>query len=127
MLRSGTFANGQLRWKGLDDGQYSSRCALSTRRGLPGCPPSHSPSRPSQYRPVIKPAPDAVVSNAGGQLLCTQVAGAVGPHPGGDQADFNAPVLDESRLDSCTLSVAQLPVGRYFWRAASVRELPGAG
>ena len=130
VLRSGTFANGQLRWKGLDDGQYFISVRAIDAAGIAGLPTTQPLTVKTQPVPPLyqKPAPDAVVSNAGGQLLCTQVAGVrwyriqVAP-----QADFNAPVLDESRLDSCTLSVAQLPVGSYFWRAASVRELPGGG
>ncbi|WP_453931581.1 FecR domain-containing protein [Acidovorax temperans] len=130
VLRSGTFANGQLRWKGLDDGQYFISVRAIDAAGIAGLPATQPLTVKTQPVPPLyqKPAPDAVVSNAGGQLLCTQVAGVrwyriqVAP-----QADFNAPVLDESRLDSCQLSVAQLPVGRYFWRAASVRELPGGG
>ena len=130
VLRSGTFANGQLRWKGLDDGQYFISVRAIDAEGIAGLPTTQPLTVKTQPVPPLyqKPAPDAVVSNAGGQLLCTQVAGVRWYRiQVAQQADFNAPVLDESRLDSCTLSVAQLPVGRYFWRAASVRELPGGG
>ena len=130
VLRSGTFANGQLRWKGLDDGQYFISVRAIDAEGIAGLPTTQPLTVKTQPVPPLyqKPAPDAVVSNAGGQLLCTQVAGVRWYRiQVATQADFNAPVLDESRLDSCTLSVAQLPVGRYFWRAASVRELPGGG
>ena len=130
VLRSGTFANGQLRWKGLDDGQYFISVRAIDAAGIAGLPTTQPLTVKTQPEPPLyqKPAPDAVVSNAGGQLLCTQVAGVRWYRiQVATQADFNAPVLDESRLDSCTLSVAQLPVGSYFWRAASVRELPGGG
>ena len=130
VLRSGTFANGQLRWKGLDDGQYFISVRAIDAAGIAGLPATQPLTVKTQPVPPLyqKPAPDAVVSNAGGQLLCTQVAGVRWYRiQVATQADFNAPVLDESRLDSCTLSVAQLPVGSYFWRAASVRELPGGG
>ena len=130
VLRSGTFANGQLRWKGLDDGQYFISVRAIDAEGIAGLPTTQPLTVKTQPVPPLyqKPAPDAVVSNAGGQLLCTQVAGVRWYRiQVATQADFNAPVLDESRLDSCTLSVAHLPVGRYFWRAASVRELPGGG
>ena len=130
VLRSGTFANGQLRWKGLDDGQYFISVRAIDAEGIAGLPTTQPLTVKTQPVPPLyqKPAPDAVVSNAGGQLLCTQVAGVRWYRiQVATQADFNAPVLDESRLDSCTLSVAQLPVGSYFWRAASVRELPGGG
>ena len=130
VLRSGTFANGQLRWKGLDDGQYFISVRAIDAEGIAGWPTTQPLTVKTQPVPPLyqKPAPDAVVSNAGGQLLCTQVAGVRWYRiQVATQADFNAPVLDESRLDSCTLSVAQLPVGSYFWRAASVRELPGGG
>ena len=130
VLRSGTFANGQLRWKGLDDGQYFISVRAIDAEGIAGLPTTQPLTVKTQPEPPLyqKPAPDAVVSNAGGQLLCTQVAGVRWYRiQVATQADFNAPVLDESRLDSCTLSVAQLPVGSYFWRAASVRELPGGG
>lgn len=129
VLRSGTFANGQLRWKGLDDGQYFISVRAIDAAGIAGLPTQPLTVKTQPVPPLYqKPAPDAVVSNAGGQLLCTQVAGVRWYRiQVATQADFNAPVLDESRLDSCTLSVAHLPVGRYFWRAASVRELPGGG
>lgn len=130
VLRSGTFANGQLRWKGLDDGQYFISVRAIDAAGIAGLPATQPLTVKTQPVPPLyqKPAPDAVVSNAGGQLLCTQVAGVRWYRiQVAHQADFNAPVLDESHLDSCTLSVAHLPVGRYFWRAASVRELPGGG
>ena len=130
VLRSGTFANGQLRWKGLDDGQYFISVRAIDAEGIAGLPTTQPLTVKTQPVPPLyqKPAPDAVVSNAGGQLLCTQMAGVRWYRiQVATQADFNAPVLDESRLDSCTLSVAQLPVGSYFWRAASVRELPGGG
>lgn len=127
VLRSGTFANGQLRWKGLNDGQYFISVRAIDAAGIAGLPTQPLTVKTQPVPPLYqKPAPDAVVSNAGGQLLCTQVAGVRWYRiQVATQADFNAPVLDESRLDSCTLSVAHLPVGRYFWRAASVRELPG--
>lgn len=130
VLRSGTFANGQLRWKGLDDGQYFISVRAIDAAGIAGLPATQPLTVKTQPVPPLyqKPAPDALVSNAGGQLLCTQVAGVRWYRiQVAHQSDFNAPVLDESHLDSCTLSVAHLPVGRYFWRAASVRELPGGG
>lgn len=130
VLRSGTFANGQLRWKGLDDGQYFISVRAIDAEGIAGLPTTQPLTVKTQPVPPLyqKPAPDALVSNAGGQLLCTQVAGVRWYRiQVAHQSDFNAPVLDESHLDSCTLSVAHLPVGRYFWRAASVRELPGGG
>lgn len=130
VLRSGTFANGQLRWKGLDDGQYFISVRAIDAAGIAGLPATQPLTVKTQPVPPLyqKPAPDGVVSSAGGQLLCTQVAGVRWYRiQVATQADFNAPVLDESRLDSCTLSVAHLPVGRYFWRSASVRELPGGG
>lgn len=109
-------------------GNISSRCALSTRRGLPGCPPSHSPSRPSPVPPLYqKPAPDAVVSNAGRHCWCTQVAGVRWYRIRWRPKRISTPRCSMKADWTAYLSVAQLPVGGYFWRAASVRELPGGG
>lgn len=56
VLRSGTFANGQLRWKGLDDGQYFISVRAIDAAGIAGAcpPPSHSLLKPSQYRRCTK-------------------------------------------------------------------------
>lgn len=80
VLRSGTFANGQLRWKGLDDGQYFISVRAIDAEGIGGLPTTQPLTVKTQPVPPLyqKPAPDAVVSNAGGQLLCTQVAGVCG-------------------------------------------------
>lgn len=127
VLRSGTFANGRLRWPGLEDGPYYLSVRSVDAEGIAGLPRTQPLAVKTQPVPPLyqQPAAAGVVSNAGGQLLCTQVPGVrwYRIQVAADAA-FTQPALDEARLDSCKLSVASLPVGHYFWRAASVRELP---
>lgn len=126
VLRSGTFANGRLRWSGLEDGSYYLSVRLIDVVGIAGLPSTQPLTIKTQPVPPLyqQPAAAGVVSNAGGQLLCTQVPGVrwYRIQVAADAA-FTQPALDEARLDQCKLSVASLPVGHYFWRAASVREL----
>ncbi|WP_233574550.1 FecR domain-containing protein [Acidovorax sp. 106] len=126
VLRSGTFANGRLRWPGLEDGPYYLSVRSVDAAGIAGLPATQPLTIKTQPVPPLyqQPAAAGVVSNAGGQLLCTQVPGVrwYRIQVAADAA-FTQPALDEARLDSCRLSVASLPVGNYFWRAASVREL----
>jgi hypothetical protein len=126
VLRSGTFAQGQVRWPALEDGAYFISVRPLDEAGIPGMPAVQPLTIKTQPVPPLyqQPAAAGVVSSAGGQLLCTQVPGArwYRIQVAADAA-FTQPVVDESRLDTCQLSLATLAVGHYFWRAASVREL----
>lgn len=128
VLRSGTFANGQLRWKALDDGQYFISVRSVDAAGIAGMPATQPLTVKTQPVPPLyqQPASGGVISSTGGQLLCTQVPGARWYRiQVANAADFAHPLIDENRLETCTLPVASMPVGDYFWRAASVRELAG--
>ncbi|MFN7154111.1 MAG: FecR domain-containing protein [Acidovorax sp.] len=127
VLRHGSFATGQLRWKALDDGRYYLSVRAVDDAGIAGVPavqPIVIKTRP--IAPLHQqPAPGAVVATGSGELQCTQVPGvrwyrvqvAI-------EAEFRAPVKDEQRLSECRLSLASLPAGAYFWRMASLLEMP---
>lgn len=127
VLRHGSFPDGRLRWKALDDGRYY----LAVRAlddvgiaGLPAVQPFTVKTRP--VAPLYqRPAPGAVVPSGSAELQCTEVPGVrwYRVQVAAD-ATFTAPLRDEQRLDQCRLPIGALPVGHYFWRIASVRQWP---
>lgn len=126
VLRHGNFADGQLRWKTLDDGRYYLSVRALDDAGIPGVPavlPFVVKTRP--VAPLYQqPAPGAVLASGTGELRCTQVPGVAWYRlQVARDAQFTQPLLDEQRLTACHLPLSALPVGSYFWRAASVLKL----
>ncbi|WP_082615298.1 FecR domain-containing protein [Acidovorax sp. Root267] len=127
VLRHGSFADGQLRWKAVEDGRYYLSVRALDDAGIPGVPallPFVVKTRP--VAPLYQqPAPGAVVASGAGELRCTQVPGVAWYRlQVARDAQFTQPVLDEQRLTECRLPLSTLPVGNYFWRAASLLQLP---
>lgn len=130
VLRQGVFADGQLRWKAVDDGRYFLSVRGVDDAGIPGLPavqPFEVKTRP--VAPLYQqPAPGAVVATGAGELRCTQVPGVAWYRlQVASDMQFSQPLLDAQRLAECRLPLHALPAGRYFWRAASQLPLPGAG
>ena len=128
VLRHGSFADGRLRWKALEDGRYYLAVRAVDEAGIAGVPavqPFTIKTRP--VAPLHQsPAPGAVVPSGAAELRCTEVPGVrwYRVQVAAD-AKFTAPLRDEQRLDECRLPIGALPVGNYFWRMASVQQLPG--
>ncbi|BEP93036.1 hypothetical protein GmRootA79_14200 [Acidovorax sp. A79] len=127
VLRHGRFADGQLRWKALEDGKYYLSVRALDDAGIPGLPavlPFAIKTRP--VAPLYQqPAPGAVVVSGTGELLCTHVPGARWYRVQvAGSAQFAQPLLDAQRLGECRLPLGALPAGSYFWRVASLLELP---
>jgi hypothetical protein len=128
VLRHGSFADGRLRWQTPDDGRYYLSVRAIDDAGIPGVPavrPLAIKARP--VAPLYQhPAARAVVATGTGELRCTQVPGVRWYRlQVAADAQFTRLVRDEQHLAACGLSLAALPAGSYFWRAASVLELPG--
>lgn len=127
VLRSGSFAQGQLRFAMPEDGRYYLAVRAVSEAGIPGLPALRPFS--VKTRPVAplyqQPAPGAVVATGAGTLACTPVPGARWYRLQiAADAGFAAPLRDEARLDECALPLGNLPAGSYFWRAASVAQRP---
>lgn len=128
VLRHGSFADGRLRWKALEDGRYYLAVRAVDEAGIAGLPavqPFTIKTRP--VAPLHQsPAPGAVVPSGAAELRCTEVPGVrwYRVQVAAD-ARFSEPLRDEQRLDECRLPIGALPVGNYFWRMASVQQLPG--
>ena len=127
VLRHGSFADGQLRWKALDDGRYYVSVRAVDDAGIAGLPavqPFTIKTRP--VAPLHQlPAPGTVVATGAGELRCTSVPGVrwYRVQVAAD-AQFTVPIKDEQRLSECRLPVADLPAGSYFWRMASLLQMP---
>lgn len=128
VLRSGRFADGQLRWAALDDGSYHLAVRAVDEAGIAGQPATRTITIKTRPVPPLyqQPAPGAVVPRVTGALRCTEVPGARWYRiQVAASADFASPLVDEARLNPCQLTLATLPLGNYFWRAATVAELAG--
>ncbi|MCZ8218235.1 MAG: FecR domain-containing protein [Acidovorax sp.] len=128
VLRHGSFADGHLRWKALEDGSYYLAVRAVDEAGIAGQPavqPFTIKTRP--VAPLHQsPAPGAVVPSGSAELRCTEVPGVRWYRMQvASDAKFTAPLRDEQRLDECRLPLGALPVGNYFWRMASIQQLPG--
>ncbi|WP_298209270.1 FecR domain-containing protein [Acidovorax sp.] len=127
VLRHGNFANGNLRWKALDDGHYYLAVRAVDDAGIAGQPavqPFTVKTRP--VAPLYQsPAPDAVVASGSAELRCTDVSGVrwYRVQVAAD-AKFTTPLRDEQRLTACRMPLGTLPLGTYFWRIASLQQLP---
>lgn len=128
VVRHGRFADGQLRWRAVEDGGYYLSVRTLDERGIAGLPavqPLTVKTRP--VAPLYQhPAAGAIIARGQGELLCTQVSGVrwYRIQVAGDAA-FTHPLRDEQRLAECRLPLPDLPAGTYFWRAASVMDGPG--
>lgn len=126
VLRSGRFADGQLRWAALDDGSYHLAVRAVDEAGIAGQPANRPITVKTRPVPPLyqQPAPGAVLPLTTGTLRCTEVPGARWYRiQVAASADFASPLLDEGRLSTCQLTLATLPLGNYFWRAATLAEL----
>jgi hypothetical protein len=127
VLRHGSFADGQLRWRALDDGRYYVSVRAVDDAGIEGLPavqPFTIKTRP--VAPLHQlPAPGTVVATGVGELRCTSVPGVRWYRVQvATDVQFTAPIKDEQRLSECRLPVADLPAGSYFWRMASLLQMP---
>ena len=129
VLRNGLFETGRVQFTALEDGDYIVGVRAFDRDGLTGTE-TRKPLR-VHARPVPPlyqaPAPGARITSDGGQLICSDVAGANVQLQVSRSIDFATLALDETRIGDCRLSVAALPPGDYWWRAASIaRDAGGA-
>lgn len=127
VLRHGSFADGQLRWKALDDGRYYVSVRAVDDAGIAGLPAVQPFT--IKTRPVAPfhqlPAPGTIVATGTGDLRCTSVPGVRWYRVQvATDAQFTAPIKDEQRLSECRLPVTDLPAGSYFWRMASLLQMP---
>lgn len=126
VLRHGSFPDGRLRWKALDDGRYYLAVRALDDAGIAGLPavqPFTVKTRP--VAPLYQhPAPGAVVPSGAAELRCTEVPGVrwYRVQVAAD-AQFTQPLRDEQRLPECRLPLGALPAGSYFWRIASLLAL----
>ncbi|MBS0506609.1 MAG: FecR domain-containing protein [Proteobacteria bacterium] len=130
VLRAGSFASPQVRMRAVDDGSYHLAVRAVDSAGLPGLVALRGITVKAHPVPPLyqAPAQGATISRTQGELLCTPVVGALRYRiQVAADAGFAAPALDETRSQQCAARVQQLAPGNYFWRAASVRDLPGGG
>ena len=127
VLRHGSFADGRLRWRALDDGRYYLAVRALDDAGIAGLPairPFTVKTRP--VAPLYQhPAPGAVVPSGAAELRCTEVPGVRWYRVQvATDAKFTQPLRDEQRLTECRLPLGALPAGNYFWRIASLLAVP---
>jgi len=130
VVRDGAFSGPQARMRAVDDGSYHLAVRAVDSTGLPGLVAQRTITVKAHPVPPLYQAPPqgATISRTQGELLCTPVLGAVRYRiQVATDAAFTAPALDETRDQQCGAQVQALAPGNYFWRAASVRELPGGG
>ncbi|MDH4427709.1 MAG: FecR domain-containing protein [Acidovorax sp.] len=128
VLRQGRFTHGELRFRALEDGRYHLMVRALDDAGIAGLPATRAFTVKTQPAPPLyqQPAPGAVVAAGASALECTEVAGARWYRlQVAKDAAFSSIVRDEPRLAECRLGLDSLAKGSYFWRAASVAELPG--
>ncbi|PVY92275.1 FecR family protein [Acidovorax sp. 99] len=127
VLRHGSFPDGRLRWKALDDGRYYLAVRALDDAGIAGLPAVQPFTvKTSPVAPLYQhPAPGAVVPSGAAELRCTEVPGVrwYRVQVAAD-AQFTQPLRDEQRLTECRLPLGALPAGSYFWRIASLLALP---
>lgn len=130
VVRAGAFAGPSVRMRAVDDGDYHLAVRAVDGAGLPGLVARRTLTVKAHPVPPLQqaPAPGATVSRTRGELSCTPVLGSARYRiqVAGD-ASFDKPLLDETRVEHCGTQLALLAPGNYYWRTASVRELPGGG
>lgn len=115
------------RWSGLPDGRYYLSVRGVDDAGILGRAAMQSITVKTQPVPPLyqSPAPGGTVDRKQGELRCTGVDGAnfyriqLASDP-----SFTQPLVHADRLAECQTTIAQVPPGAYFWRAASGRDLP---
>lgn len=130
VVRESTFPSPAVRMRTVEDGDYNLAVRAIDGDGLPGLVAHRAITVKAHPVPPLYQAPvqGATISRTQGELSCTQVAGSVRYRiQVASDAGFAAPVLDEAQLQRCGTQVATLAPGNYYWRAASVRDLPGGG
>ena len=130
VLRDGTFAAPQVRMRAVDDGSYHLAVRAVDSAGLPGLVAQRTITVKAHPVPPLyqAPAQGATISRTQGELLCTPVVGVARYRiQVATDAGFTAPALDETSSQQCGARVQALAPGNYYWRTASVRELPGGG
>ena len=130
VVRAGSFASTAVRMRAVEDGSYHLAVRAVDSAGLPGLPAQRSLTVKAHPVPPLyqAPAQGATISRTQGELLCAQVVGSARYRVQvASDAGFATPVLDETRAQHCGTHVQTLAPGNYYWRAASVRELPGGG
>ncbi|VTU28796.1 FecR protein [Variovorax sp. PBS-H4] len=122
VVRNGVFEAGELRFAGLDDGDYTLGARGMDAEGLSGLESTRAIR--VKARPVAPlsqaPAPGARIVGSTVEFSCAQPAGIrrFRLQVASDES-FKDLRVDDAELRECRRS-AQLPVGRYFWRVASV-------
>lgn len=130
VVRSGRFGTPVFRLAGLPDARYFLSVRAVDDAGIAGRAARSTLTVKTQPVPPLyqSPAPGASISRTQGELRCTEVNGVdfyriqLAP-----DAAFSQPVIDEARLPDCRIGVVPAAPGAYFWRAASVRQLPDGG
>lgn len=124
VVASGASSAPALRLATPEDGRYLLGVRTLAADGLPGARAVRTitiKARP--VAPLYQSAPGATLDRASGQLACTQVAGAAHYRiQVATDAGFAQPRLDHQG-PACAAPLADLPPGRYHWRAASIRTL----
>ena len=127
VLRNGIFAADAIRLQGLPDGSYTLAVRALDEAGLAG--PFALRALTIKTQPIAplyqSPLPGATVASSGAHLHCTEVPGVGRFHlQVSRRPDFAELVQDAPEQAHCQLQTNALPVGDYYWRAASVRLLP---
>ncbi|VTU22073.1 FecR domain-containing protein [Variovorax sp. RA8] len=126
VVRNGVFDAGELRFAGLDDGDYTVGARGVDAEGLSGLESTRAIR--VKARPVAPlsqgPAPGERIVGSRVEFNCAQPAGIrrFRLQVASDES-FQDLRVDDPELQECRRT-AQLPAGRYFWRVASVALTP---
>ena len=126
VLRNGIFAADAIRLQSLEDGQYVLAVRALDADGMAGAFAQRPLTIKTQpVAPLYQsPLPGATVASSGAFLRCTEVPGIGRFHLQiSANADFAELAQDAPNQPRCQLQTGALPVGTYYWRAASVRQL----
>lgn len=126
VLRNGVFSSDAIRLRGLPDGKYVLAVRALDADGMAGAFAQRPLTIKTQpVAPLYQsPLPGATVASSGAFLHCTEVPGIGRFHlQVSRRADFAELVQDAPDQSNCQLPTSALPVGSYYWRAASVRQL----
>ncbi len=133
VVRSARFSRSPMRLTGVEDGNYVISIRGVDAHGIPGKASQHALRVKTQPAPPLyeAPADNGALGAGQGGLQCTKVAQVHSYRiqvaaANSSSADFSSPLVDAQGLSDCLLpadALAQLPLGSYQWRAASVRVL----